>query len=321
MIMDKSLALRIIVSAGVVAGAIFLFFGPPSSKKEIEVFTVPQNTANFDVTGELAHQGFVRSTWITGMILEGAKIEPGGYRLRKNMWVWEVTNVVRNSPSLKWVTIYGCQRREQIAELVSQVLGWDGQKLEDFENAYKKLGDEYFEGVYYPDTYLFPVDETGSQIARRFIDLFNEKFTPYSQKFQNANIRWVTALKIASLIEREAAGSQDRKLISGIIWNRLNTGMKLEIDATMQYTKGKKEDGTWWGGIDLSQKRIDSPYNTYLYRGLPPTPICSPSIRSIDAVLTPDETDCLYYLHDRNKEIHCAKTYQEHLQNIRLYLQ
>ena len=96
--------------------------------------------------------------------------------------------------------------------------------------------------------------------------------------------------------------------------------MPLQIDATMQYTLGKKANGSWWGGIDLTEKQSDSPYNSYLYKGLPPTPICNPNIDAIEAALNPEETDCLFYLHDGNKQIHCAKTYKEHLANIEKYL-
>lgn len=322
--MYKGLIFKIIISLIVVFVSIFVFFGPVGTKKEMELFVVPQQAENFDVAGELKKQGFVRSEWITRLILEGKNIEPGGYRLNRSMWLWEITNTMKSKPSLVWVTITGCQRREQIAEVLQKALGWDTGKLEEFLTAYKALGEEYIEGVYYPDTYLLPIDETGSQIAKRFIDRFNEKFAPYFQKFQDANIRWVTALKIASLIEREAAGEQDMKLISGIIWNRLNTNMRLQIDATMQYTKGPSVNSgssrSWWGGIDLAQKSNDSPYNTYLHAGLPPTPICSPSITSIESVLNPEETECLYYLHDKNKQIHCAETYAQHKQNIQEYL-
>ncbi|PIV70553.1 aminodeoxychorismate lyase, partial [Candidatus Roizmanbacteria bacterium CG17_big_fil_post_rev_8_21_14_2_50_39_7] len=78
--------------------------------------------------------------------------------------------------------------------------------------------------------------------------------------------------------------------------------------------------GQWWGSIDLKEKQNDSPYNSYLHKGLPPTPICSANIDYIEAALNPDETDCLFYLHGRNKQIHCAKTYEEHLENIETYL-
>jgi UPF0755 protein len=237
------------------------------------------------------------------------------------MWLWQVTRTVANKPSLLWVSITGCLRREQIGEMLQKTLGWDQTKLDGWNTAYKSMDPDYVEGVYYPDTYLLPVDETGAQVAKRFIDRFNEKFAPYAQDFMSANIRWVTALKIASLIEREAGGPADMKIISGIIWNRLNDNMLLQIDATMQYTRGRKPDGSWWGGVDLAQKNSDSPYNTYLTKGLPPTPICSPSMTSIEAVLNPEETDCLYYLHDKNRQIHCAKTYAQHKENILRYLQ
>ncbi|MCX6792298.1 MAG: endolytic transglycosylase MltG [Candidatus Gottesmanbacteria bacterium] len=331
--MHKWLVVKIIISAVVILVSVFLFFGPPASwreqKKETEVFVVPKTEGKFDAAGELKKQGFVRSEWMARLVLAGETIEPGGYRLNKGMWLWQVTHVVTNKPSLLWVTITGCLRREQIGEMLAGTLSWDQTKLDQWNSAYKSMEPDYVEGVYYPDTYLIPVDETGDQVAKRFIDRFNEKFAPFSQKFLDANIRWVTALKIASLIEREAGGESDMKLISGIIWNRLNTNMLLQIDATMQYTRGKKPDpsagsgqaGSWWGGIDLAQMKSDSPYNTYLYKGLPPTPICSPSITSIEAVLNPEETDCLYYLHDKKRQIHCAATYAEHKQNIQRYLQ
>lgn len=322
--MNRGLIFRGIISLIVIGISIFLFFGPiqiGKGNKETELFIIPQQLENFDAAVELKKQGFVRNEWITRIILEGNNVESGGYRLNSSMWLWQVTNTLRSKPSLVWVTIIGCQRREQIGELIGKKLGWDQVKLDQWNAYYKTIGSEYSEGVYYPDTYLIPVDETGEQVAKRFINRFNEAFAPYAQKFQDANIKWVTALKIASLIEREAGGASDMKLIAGIIWNRLDINMKLQIDATMQYTKGKKPDGSWWGGIDLKEKTVDSPYNTYLYKGLPPTPICSPSITSIEAVLDPDTTDCLYYLHDKNGEIHCAKTYAEHKENIQQYLQ
>ena len=96
--------------------------------------------------------------------------------------------------------------------------------------------------------------------------------------------------------------------------------MRLQIDATMQYTLGKNESGSWWGNISLEQKQSDSPYNSYKNEGLPPTPICSPNVDFIDAALNPEETDCIFYLHDTNRQIHCAKTYSEHKDNIKLYL-
>ncbi|MFH0750096.1 MAG: endolytic transglycosylase MltG [Candidatus Gottesmanbacteria bacterium] len=312
--------LRVVISVIVIIAALFYFFGPIDKTSETKVFIVPQNVEGFTVSTKLKEQNFIRNEWIINLMISGKTIEPGGYRLQKTMWAWQIARSVTSKPDLLWVTIIGCQRREQIGELLAKKLEWNEETLRNWNEAYKSLQPEYIEGVYYPDTYLIPRDETGVQVAKRFINRFNEQFVPYFQKFQDANIRWVTALKIASLIEREAAGPHDMKLIAGIIWNRLDAGMRLQIDATMQYTKGKKSDGSWWGGIDLTEKTSDSSYNTYLYKGLPPTPICSPSIAAIDSVLNFEETKCLFYLHDSQKQIHCAETYEEHKANIEEYL-
>jgi UPF0755 protein len=96
--------------------------------------------------------------------------------------------------------------------------------------------------------------------------------------------------------------------------------MNLEIDATVQYARGNTGSG-WWAPVTSGDiQNIDSYYNTYKYKGLPPFPISNPGIDAIEAVLHPAETDCLYYLHDNNRQIHCAKTYEEHQANIEEYL-
>jgi UPF0755 protein len=132
-------------------------------------------------------------------------------------------------------------------------------------------------------------------------------------------VKWTTAIKIASLVQREAAGESDMPLIAGIIWNRLLQGMPLAIDATIQYAKGGTDDD-YWTPLVKGDTKMDSLYNTYLHKGLPPTPIANPGLPAILAVLNPAKTDCLYYLHDSSGTIHCAATYAEHQKNIEKYL-
>ncbi|MBI4066451.1 endolytic transglycosylase MltG [Candidatus Gottesmanbacteria bacterium] len=305
-------------------GSVWWFFGPASSTSALGVFAVPEQKESVDVVVKLEKEGYVRSTTAFRLLLwvfsREKGIASGGYRLDQAMNAWQVMKKIIAEPQLLWVTTSGCLRREQIGEMIAPKLGWNMEMLAAWDALYGDTKGEYAEGVYFPDTYLLPKDEPAEAVARRFIDNFNAKFSPLLGDFVKQNIKWTTGLKIASLIQREAAGPADMPLISGIIWNRLNTGMKLEIDATMQYTKGKKPDGSWWGSVDLAEKRRDSPYNTYLRKGLPPTPICSPGMEAIRAVLEPEETDCIFYLHDRQKQIHCAATYQEHLKNVRVYL-
>ena len=181
------------------------------------------------------------------------------------------------------------------------------------------MGQDYKEGVYFPDTYLLPKDETGEDIAFRFIAHFGDKFGPYQAAFTKDNVRWPTAIKIAALVERESAGKEDMPLVAGIIWNRLLQGMPLAIDASIQYAKGSSENG-WWKPLVKGDTKLDSLYNTYIHKGLPPTPIANPGLDAIEAVLHPEKTACLYYIHDNNGLIHCSKTYAEHQENIEKYL-
>ncbi len=95
--------------------------------------------------------------------------------------------------------------------------------------------------------------------------------------------------------------------------------MKLQIDATLQYAKGSEEDG-WWGKVNSVDRKIDSSYNTYLHEGLPPGAIANPGLAAIAAAYNPAKTSCLFYLHDKNRQIHCARTYEEHKKNIEIYL-
>ena len=322
--------MKIITVTGIffVLSLLVIFFlkwwllGPVTVASKSQIYIKSQET--LDVAGELVKAGLIRNAnafQLLYLVLAGdKKIEAGGYRLDPSMDAWQVVQKLSEKPDLVWVSMREGLRKEQVGEIVGEALGWSEEQRNHWNTLYTvDTRPDYAEGVYFPDTYLLPRDETVEQIAQRFIDRFNEKFAPFLQKFTEKNIRWTTGLKIASLIQREAGGKGDMKIISGIIWNRLDKEMKLEIDATMQYTKGKHGD-IWWGQIDLLEKKSDSPYNTYVYKGLPPTPIANPGLAAIDAALNPEKTDCIFYLHGVDKQIHCALTYEEHLQNIDTYL-
>ena len=319
--------LLIIMGAGIFK--YISLFSAPQRQAELKQFTIAigKNDSN-EVSQQLKAQGFIRSEQGFKIALFGLTsansicfdcIQPGAYKISKAMNVWEIAKILQQEPYMKWVIIPEGLRKEQTAEILARELGWNDQKKSDWVTKFTAMQYDYVEGVYFPDTYLIPTNETPLDVAQRFINKFNEKFVPYADKFTAANIKWTTALKIASIIERETADKADMPLIAGIIWNRLNIGMKLEIDATVQYARGNTGDG-WWSPIKVADKKIDSPYNTYMYKGLPPHPIANPGIDAIDAVLNSTATDCLFYLHDSNKQIHCAKTYAEHLTNIDKYL-
>ena len=314
----------LVLLAGLMAAYYFLLSAPePGSKKE-EVFTVALKADENIIPDTLKQQGFIRNAQAFRFVLtmkgKFNKIEPGGYTVSKNMNVLQIADKLTGAPDMKWVVIPEGLRKEQIGEILAKTFNWPDEELEKWNTVYTAMKFDDIEGVYFPDTYLIPVKETGLDIANRMINRFNEKFAPYLTQFSDENIIWTTGLKIASLIQRETASKEDMPIIAGILWNRLLIDMKLQIDATVQYARGKTGD-SWWAPVTPADIRnIDSPYNTYMYKGLPPHPICNPGIDAIAAVLHPAETDCLFYLHEPGGTMHCAKTFEEHKENIEKYL-
>lgn len=307
-----SIALLLIISL------LYLLFllAPTSFSDEKIRFVVPLEEKQEEIITRLKKENFIRSeklfNILAGMMRFPGTIEPGAYLLSRNMTLIDITDTLLNKPYQKWAVLVPGLRVEQTAEKLSKKFNWNEPKIKEFlANAR--------EGYMFPDTYLLNVDYTGKEFAQRLISNFNEKFDAKMQKDLLAqDVRNDTAIKIASLIERESGGDDDKALIAGIIWNRLNKKMNLQIDATVQYALGTPQD--WWPHVKPNDLKVDSPYNTYLEKGLPPAPIASPSLSSIKAAVYPAETDCLFYLHDRNKQIHCSKTYEEHKENIEKYL-
>jgi UPF0755 protein len=314
-----------ILSVGVISVLLlsYFFFSAPDAKStKIQTFTVSLKIAQPDIISRLYSQGLIKNITAFKIVskLKGINtIQSGGYFLSKNINVWQLAQHLKSGPELKWVVIPEGLRKEEIGERLQKVLNWSQQDLDDWNNKFTALKYDDIEGVYFPDTYLIPINEKPADTAQRFINHFNEKFAPYFSQFSQKGIMWTTGLRFASIIQREAGSKVDMPLIAGILWNRLNQNIKLEIDATVQYARGKTDSG-WWTPIKPSDKEINSPYNTYLNEGLPPHPICNPGLDAIDAVLNPETTDCLYYLHDSNRQIHCAKTLEEHQANIDKYL-
>lgn len=289
----------------------------------LERFVVPLTATTTDqVADTLLTLGFItnKNAFISAYMTKGTTgVAPGAYKLSKQMKVSEIATTLRLKPYMKWVVIPEGLRKEEIAEILGKTLSWTTAQKTKWITTYTALQYDFREGVYFPDTYLIPVDEAPLDVANRLIAKFNEKFAPYLPQFAAQNIKWTTGLTFASIVQREAANDADMPLIAGILWNRLNNNMYLGVDATLQYARGDVGNG-WWAPIKSADKQLDSPFNTYTNKGLPPHAISNPGIPAIEATLNPSTTTCLYYLHDKNKVIHCATTYEEHQANIQKYL-
>jgi len=334
----RFLFLFIIILVTLSVGLFYSQFSAPQNKSEVERFIVRMETPESMAIDDLFKQGFFKNKNAFNFAINfvcwqkktcpksGERIIPGAYQVSKNMNAFQLVKKLLLGPFQKWVIIPPGKRKEQVALILQKVFNWPFSLARSFSNIAE-------EGYLYPDTYLIDTDADPQQIIQKLKSNFNEKFDTKLQKdLLLQNIRNDTAIKIASLIERESGGKEDKPVIAGIIWNRLLKDMRLEIDATVQYAIASEklddsglqilDDFTFWQILGPGiVRKIDSPYNTYLNEGLPPGPICSPGIESIRAVAYPVETDALYYLHSPDKKIHTAKTYKEHLKNIKKYLQ
>jgi len=219
-------------------------------------------------------------------------------------------------PGTAVVLVYPGLRKEEVAALFGKKLKWTDTEKKEFVLLSPDNSLEKGEGYFYPDTYYIPHASTTpaavhDEVVARFHDEVLKRYATSTATIVNVEL----ALKIASIIQREAAGKHDMAIVSGVIWNRIFKDMTLDMDATLQYAKGNEKIG-WWPRVVSKDKYIDSPYNTYQNGGLPPTPISNPSIAAINAALNPKKTDAIFYLHDRRRRIHTAKTYKQHVANI-----
>lgn len=171
------------------------------------------------------------------------------------------------------------------------------------------------EGYLFPDTYyLFP-NSSAEQVVKTLEDNFNEKIKTVQNQIDVFGKPLSDVITMASLIEKEARTSESRRVVSGILWDRLKLGIPLQVDAPFVYIIGKGS-----GDLTLDDLKIDSPYNTYLYKGLPKGPISNPGLDSIEAAVTPTKTEYLYFLTGKDGEMYYAETHDEHVRNKEKYL-
>jgi len=296
-------------------GIYYFLFSGPERELEMERIVINLGTTEEELIPKLKEQGYIRSEWAFKFVLKRkgweGKIDPGGYMVSKNMDAWILADTLVRFPYQKWVVIPEGLRATQIAEKLQKELDWSNLAKGEFLV-------EAHEGYLFPDTYLLNLDYTGIDVAKRMKSQFDEKTVDLSKEATEKNIRNDTLIVLASLVQREAANEEEMSMIAGVIWNRWLKDMPFQIDATIQYELGGP--GNWWPVITLDDYKIDSPYNTYIHKGRPPTPICNPGLAAIDAVINSEDSEYLYYLHDSEGQIHLAKTYEEHLGNIERYL-
>ena len=287
----------------VLAGNSWLFFlSVPKDFPSGAAITIEKGAGLAEISNKLKKEGLVKNKYAFALYArafnKSKKIKYGKYLFNEPVSVFAlVGRLTKGEFGFKpiKVTITEGLTIKDISELFGDFENFDKEEfLEKTAN---------LEGYLFPDTYLFlPFAET-EQIIDTMTDNFKKKSGDIGKDI----------VIVASLIEKEVPDSADRKIVSGILWKRLELGMALQVDAVFPYITGKRK-------VLLDDLKIDSPYNTYLYKGLPPGPISNPGVDAIEAARNPKESPYLYYLSGNDGKTHFAKTYEEHLRNKEKYL-
>ncbi len=177
----------------------------------------------------------------------------------------------------------------------------------------RPAGTTSLEGLLAPGTYTMIINQTPHALVSQMLEHFDATTAQYQNQKAPQDLTFYQALTLASLVELEAGNAEDRKLIAGVFYNRLKAGMKLQTDTSIGYAVGHKN-------VTATDTNVDSPYNTYKFAGLPPTPICSPGLTALDAVYNPTPSNYLFFIGGNDGKVHYATTYAEHQANIAKYL-
>lgn len=329
--MKKTFILTLVVGLGI-AG--FLYFTYSSalhyvldagSTARVSV-TVPQGATGGQVAGLLYDKRLINNKTVFTFYLRekglGDKLKAGRFVFRKNDDLPKIVDILVSGKSSEYAVtlLEGWTARQMAEELESEGLTTASSFMDCLKSCkfdFNFLPGNTLEGYLYPDTYYVNPDNYSDEaFIDRLIETFKNKLTAEDWKAVNASKRkFPDIIKMASIVEREERNDEERPVVAGILWKRLDAHIGLGADATLLYGLGRTS-----GGLTAQDLALDSPYNTRKYDGFPPTAISNPSLSSIHAALYPKETDYWYYLHDKDGAIHYARTLDEHNLNKQRYL-
>jgi UPF0755 protein len=296
---------------------------------EEEIFyTIPSGASSSSVAQALATQSivleeqlFLQALWLREA---GGRLQAGEYRFAEPISTFEVIErLVKGDVYYLSVTIpEGLTVSETASLLADKGLG----EAEAFQTAFSKvdliasLDSEAtdLEGYLFPETYRLSRRPAPAEVARAAISRFKQVFDETRrQKAEELELSIREVVTLASIVEKETGQAEERPLIGSVFSNRLRLGIPLQSDPTIIYEL--KIRGTYDGNLRRSDLELESPYNTYRVRGIPPGPIASPGRDAIDAVLYPPETKYLYFVSKNDGSHHFSRTLREHSAAVRKY--
>ena len=328
---NKRLALKLffaaLIVAVVVAGGYFYADYMPGGQNGEVVVTIPEGAGTAQIAKILNKNGLVNSKGFYRLMSKvrgvDGKYNFGKFKLNKNAGYEDIFKALTQSgvnvDAVK-ITIPEGYEIYKIADTLAEKGLIDKDKFfylvdyGDFDYDFVKdipERDNRLEGYLFPSTYEFTAgDEYG--IINEMLAQFDKVYEKYKGRAKEMNMTMDEAVTLASIIEREALGDEDRKLVSSVFHNRMDSSNYpyLQSCATVQYVLKERKPV-----LSVEDTKIDSPYNTYINKGLPIGPIASPGEKSIEAALYPEETDYLFFVLGSDNKHHFSKTYEEHMQN------
>ncbi len=294
-----------------------------------KIFEIHEDESPYNIAARLEEESLILddAAFITLLVYTGAdaKLLPGRYSLSPAYSMQQISGILQDAAAsqVTFVILPGWRKEEIAASLATSGLlvaeetflhlaqRTPPPRIVDAREATES------EGFLFPDTYLLARDLTADQLLNEFMLNFARHLSPEIKAgFAAQGLSVYDAVKLASIVEREAIVASEQKLIASVYLNRLHEDQKLEADPTVQYALGFAQN--WWKApLSYADLEIASPYNTYLYAGLPPTPICNPSQSALEAVAFPAQSNYFYFrARCDGSGLHAfAETFAEHLAN------
>ena len=322
------LLLAHLIALGLGAGFVYReVFGARTIPAEFRDYQVREGAALNDVIADLHERDLAPNPFPVRLAIalkgEPILIKKGRYLLPERASTWEILTLFDSGKvELTKVTLPEGLDKWQVAELLGKQQ-WGTQAefaavIED-PSTITAIDPEAqdLEGYLFPETYFFPQEATPEEIVHTMVRQFIEQTESLRHQLAGRDLTIREWVALASMVEKETSLDEERALIAGVFQNRLDKRMLLQCDPTIIYSL--KRENLYKGKIYRSQIRYDSAYNTYVYPGLPPGPIASPGLASLEAALAPQETEYIFFVAKKDGSHHFSRTLREHNRAVNRY--
>lgn len=332
-----SVVIAMLLIVALVAGGGYGYFKYASKavdpkSTQTMIVEIPDGSSVKQMAKILKDKGLIRSTSVfvsnakdTG---ESEKMKSGKYKFSKSMDNAAIIDMIVKGKiyqdGIKVTIPEGSISTDIVNTLVAKKLGNRDTYVKLFRDPSQFSGKFSFlkdsriktlEGLLYPETYFFKKNATEKEIFEKMISEFDKKYNKSVKSYVDKNkLNFYDTVIMASIVEKEAVKDEDRPIIAGIFYNRLEKKMRLQSDAVLQYGLPNRKSRVLYSDL-----KVESPYNLYLNNGLPPTPIASPGIKSLIAAANPEKTDYLYFVTNKDGTNSYSKTFDEHKVNADKY--